>query len=80
MAYKIKKSTRFDFNKEKLIPFKWHGKQLYYVEEDGKRISGHFDEKKKAEKFKEKRNTEETEEYFLGKDPRKHKDYKYFKG
>jgi len=23
---------------------------------------------------------EETEEYFLGKDPKKHKDYKYFKG
>lgn len=25
-------------------------------------------------------STEEAEEYFIGKNPRKHKDYKYFKG
>jgi len=26
------------------------------------------------------KSTEEAEEYFLGKNPKKHKDYKYFKG
>jgi len=26
------------------------------------------------------KNKEETEEYFLGKDPRKHKDYKFYGG
>jgi hypothetical protein len=26
------------------------------------------------------KSTEEAEEYFFGKNPRKHKDYKYFKG
>lgn len=78
MTYKIKKSTRW--NGKKIIPFKFKGKQLYFIEENGKRITGHYDNKEKAEKYKQKLETEKTEEYFLGKAPRKHKDYKYFKG
>jgi len=44
------------------------------------------DEEEKQEYAKKKvddffgATKEDTEEYFLGKDPRKHKDYKYFKG
>jgi len=64
MAYKIKSKVKKEVGK-------FHLSKGYYVrEQEGNRV-------KYTYPFK---STEEAEEYFLGKDPRKHKDYKFYGG